>query len=147
MLIRLIRLRRGSPTKIKDASSPGGETVLAIGDKTEDAQQDSTHESDPKAVNNRMTKMVNCFKYYIKKDEQTDKAAQAKQALVMYEAIHGNNNAAQMQRREFLAQFESGGGGRGKDGLKWVVEYSKSAVHEDKKQLATTENYFTRQCH
>ena len=114
-------------------------------DKKDDAFLGQIFQPDEKPMKNRITKMVNCFKYYVSKEgEQPDKAARAKQALAMYEAIHGNGQVAQAQRRSFLAQFEGGGGGRGKDGLKWVVDYKKTAVHEDKKSLSTTDNYFTR---
>ena len=95
-------------------------------------------------LKNRMTKMLACFKYNVKSGDGKEKGEQARKALALYEAIHGNSDNAQKQRRQFLLEFERNGGGKGKDGLKWVVEYTKSACHENKKELAALENFFTR---
>ena len=92
---------------------------------------------------NRMTKMVNALQYHSEYGKDKKKSDQAKTALKHYFSIQGNGSDAQAKRRDFLATFETTGG-KGKDGLKWAVEYSKAASHENKNTIASLENLFVR---
>ena len=64
--------------------------------------------------------------------------------MKMYEAIVGKSNYAVEQRKQFLQEFENNGGGKGKDGLKWVLSYEKTCKSEDTKSVSCVENHFTR---
>ena len=94
---------------------------------------------DGAAVAGRMTRMINALAYHKDNGKNKEKQDHAKVALDKYHAIQGNSTDAQTQRCDFLQAFESAGGGKGKDGLKWTVDYVKSASHEEKKEVASTE--------
>ena len=99
--------------------------------------------ADPPDVAGRMTRMVNALQYHAEHGKNKDKSSQAKLALETYFAIEGNGESAQSKRRDFLATFEATGG-KGKDGLKWTVDYTRSARHDDVKTIASTENMVLR---
>ena len=64
---------------------------------------------------------------------------EAKQALAVYAAV--TDKAA---RQVFLDNFEQNGGGKGPGAFKWVSSFSKSLIHQQETEVASTDDLLTR---
>lgn len=80
--------------------------------------------------------MVGLLKYHSKKG--TDRGPASQQALDIY-----NSLAEPGQRKAFLADFESNGGGKSVSALKFAVTFKKRLISENISELSVTDNLLT----
>ena len=83
-------------------------------------------------------RMLGVIKYNPSKDPE--KKADADAALAMYNSLADHVE----DRKRFVQEFEACGGGKGKDGLKFALNFVKSVKNSESTSIATTEFYYTR---
>ena len=84
--------------------------------------------------------MLGLLKYQAKESKKDpDRKVEVVEALALYKTL-----ADPADRSRFLESFETNGGGKGPNSLKFVTTFSKSLENKKTKEWGVVEDFFTR---
>ena len=105
--------------------------------KTDNKDKSNTVADESKPMDkSACSRMIGLLKYKAK--EGSAQQEEAQEALNIYKSCN------QAQKRSFLQSFESSGGGKGKDGLKFITTLKRTISVQDKIGTGHTLNMLTR---
>ena len=112
-------------------SSPSGKAVPKAAAKSA-AKDDGVSAS-------QITKMLGVLTYNAEKGKNQEKASAATEALTVYRALTDTAG-----RHAFVQEFETNGGGKTSQGLKFALTFTKRLLYNKTTTMAVTENMLTR---